>query len=135
MAKQTHMGSCHCGRIRFEAKFDVSDGSGKCNCSICAKARLWGFRVKPEDFCLLEGEADLTDYQFNRNSCHHLFCKYCGVRAFEWSDMPQASGKYYVVMVACIDDLDIDELMAAPVRFFDGRNDKWREKPKEVRHL
>ena len=123
------------GGSSAQSTIDVSEGTGKCNCSICSKARLWTFRVKPEDFRLLKGEADLTDYQVNTNSCHHLFCKHCGVRAFEWSDVPQAGGKYYSVMVACIDDLDIDALMAAPTRYYDGRNNKWQEKPKEVRHL
>ena len=135
MTKKTHTGSCHCGRVRFEADFDATAGTGKCNCSICTKARLWGFRVNPEDFRLIAGESELTDYQFNTKSCHHLFCKHCGVRAFEWADIPQAGGKYYSVMVACVDDLDIDELMAAPVRYCDGRNNNWWEKPKELRHL
>ena len=42
---------------------------------------------------------------------------------------------YYNVNVACLDDLDVDELMAAPVAYFDGRNDDWGSTPAEVRHL
>jgi hypothetical protein len=53
----------------------------------------------------ISGADDLTDYQFNSNSCHHLFCKHCGVRAFEWADIPKAGGKYYSVMAPCVDDL------------------------------
>ena len=135
MSIATHTGSCHCGKVRFEADFDVAEGTGKCNCSICSKARLWGFRVKPEAFRLLSGESDLTDYQFNSNSCHHLFCKHCGVRAFEWADIPQAGGKYYSVMAMCVDGLDLQALLAAPVRYFDGRNDNWWSQPSETRHL
>ena len=135
MSVETHKGGCHCGKVRFEADFDVAAGTGKCNCSICAKARLWGFRVKPEAFRLVSGEDALTDYQFNSNSCHHLFCKHCGVRAFEWSDIPQAGGKYYSVMVMCVDDLDLDAVLAGPVRYCDGLNNNWWAAPAETRHL
>lgn len=135
MAKKIYTGGCHCGRVRYEAAFDVAAGTGKCNCSMCYKARLWGFRVAPEDFRLLGGESDLTDYQFNTKSCHHLFCKHCGVRAFEWADIPQAGGKYYSVMATCVDDLDPSELLAAPVKYFDGLNNNWWAAPTETRHL
>ena len=135
MSLTTHKGGCHCGKVRFEADFDVAEGTTKCNCSICSKARLWGFRVRPEAFRLVSGEADLTDYQFNSSSCHHLFCKHCGVRAFEWADIPQAGGKYYSVQAMCVDDLDVDAVMTAPIRYCDGANNNWWEAPKERRHL
>jgi hypothetical protein len=135
MGIETHKGGCHCGKVRFEADFDVAQGTGKCNCSICSKARLWGFRVAPESFRLVSGESELTDYQFNSNSCHHLFCKHCGVRAFEWADIPQAGGKFYSVMAMCIDDLDLDALLKAPINYADGRNNNWWSAPTETRHL
>ena len=135
MSVMTHKGGCHCGKVRFEADFDVAEGTTKCNCSICSKARLWGFRVRPEAFRLISGEGDLSDYQFNSNSCHHLFCKHCGVRAFEWSDIPQAGGKYYSVQTLCLDDLDVDAVMNAPIRYCDGANNNWWAPPKELRHL
>ena len=48
------------------------------------------------------------------------------MRPFEWVDMPNMSGtKYYNINVACLDDVDIAELMAAPVRYYDGLNDNW----------
>jgi hypothetical protein len=135
MSMKTHHGGCHCGKVRFEADFDVEAGSGKCNCSICIKARLWSIRVKPENFRLLTAESELTNYQFNTNSVHHLFCKHCGVRSFEWSDIPQAGGKAYSVMVTCLDDLDMGALLAAPIKFYDGLHNNWWSEPTDTRHL
>lgn len=37
-------------------------------------------------------------------------------------------------MVACIDDFDVDELAAAPLRYVDGLNNWWNA-PAETRHL
>ncbi|WP_457583698.1 hypothetical protein [Ensifer canadensis] len=42
---------------------------------------------------------------------------------------------YYNINVACLDGVDIDELVAAPVTYFDGLHDDWGSTPAEVRHL
>lgn len=133
---KSYSGSCHCGAILFEAELDISAGTGKCNCSICTKMRLWSVRVRPEAFRLLAGEGNLADYQGSNKVAHHLFCKTCGVRPFEWVDVPNMSGsRYYNINIACLDGVDIDELIAVPVTYYDGRNDNWGERPAEVRHL
>jgi len=133
---KTYTGSCHCGAVRFEADLDVGAGTGKCNCSICTKMRFWSVQAKPEAFRLIAGDSDLTDFRGANEVAHHLFCKRCGVHAFEWVDVPNMTGgKYFNINVACLDGLDIDELMAATVTYFDGRNNDWRSRPSEVRHL
>ena len=133
---KTYTGSCHCGAVRFEADVDISAGTGKCNCTICTKMRLWSVDAAPEVFRLTAGQSELTDYRGANPVAHHLFCRNCGVRPFEWVDTPNMSGsKYYNLNVACLDGVDIDELMSAPVTFYDGLNNNWGESPAETRHL
>ena len=133
--RKTYRGGCHCGAVRFEADLDISAGTVKCNCSICAMARLWSAKAQPDDLRLLGGKEELTDYGFNAHIAHHCFCRRCGIRPFQWVDIPATGSRYYNVNLACLEGIDIDELMAAPVTHEDGRNDRWEATPAEIRHL
>ncbi len=132
---KTYKGSCHCGKVQFEADIDLAAGTGKCNCSICTKRRTWGAIVKPDAFRLTAGEAELADYQFATKSAHHRFCRTCGVTPFGNGYVEAIGGAYYSVNLACLDDLDPKDLAEAPVRYMDGRNNNWWQPPAETRHL
>jgi len=94
---------------------------------------MWGAIVKPDSFRLLAGESALVEYRPDNN--HHLFCKHCGVRPFAWGEDRALGGKFYVVRVNCLDNVEVEELLEAPVTYFDGANDNYHAAPAETRYL
>jgi hypothetical protein len=137
--KQTYHGSCHCKAVTFEADIDLGAGTGKCNCTLCWKQRMWNAgRLKPEDFRLLSGEDTLSDYSKSGDwgEVHHRFCSRCGIATHGYGQIEQMGGAPYVsVHLAALDDLPVQKLISAPVQFMDGLHDNWLQPPAESRHL
>jgi hypothetical protein len=133
--KKTYHGSSHCGAVRFECELDLTEGTSKCNCSICSKTRFWKALVKVGAFRLLQGEDVLVNYQFGARAIHHLFCSRCGVKAFGSGDIEQLGSKFYAINVACLDDAMGEGLAQAPVTHEDGRNSRWDQAPDETLYL
>jgi hypothetical protein len=136
--KKTYHGSCHCKSVTFEADLDLSEGTGKCNCSYCWKQRMWTIGTSPENFRLLSGADVLGDYARSGDwgEGHHRFCTKCGISTHGHGRIVAMGGDPYVsVQLATLDDLPIDELMRAPLQYMDGRHDNWWNPPAETRHL
>jgi hypothetical protein len=125
---ETYRGSCHCGAVRFEAAIDLSQGTIRCNCTLCTKQRNWAAIVPAAAFRQLAGEAALSEYRCNTRTEQHFFCATCGVRTFG-KGTSKRWGAYVAVGVNCLDDVTADELAAAPITYLDGRNDNWTTPP------
>ena len=112
---ETYGGGCHCGRVRFRIRADLSSLL-ECNCSICTKKGFLHLIVPPQQFELLSGGEALTTYQFNTNTARHTFCRYCGMHPFY---TPRSHPEHVDVNARCLDDVDVTALHP---RAFDGRN-------------
>jgi hypothetical protein len=132
---KTYKGSCHCGKVRFEADIDLAAGTGRCNCSICTKRRSWAVLLKPDRFRLLQGEEALRDYAFGTRQGRYRFCATCGCGPFSEGNIEQLGGAFVSVQLGCLDDATPEELAAAPVTYSNGRDNTWWEPPAVTRHL
>ena len=112
-----YQGGCHCGRVRYAVTTNLQPVIS-CNCSICSKKGHLLTFVPADQFELISGEDQLTDYQFNRNIIHHLFCKVCGVQSFTRGKgrdgQPMVS-----ISVRCLEGVDPATLA---ITQYDGRS-------------
>ncbi len=131
-------GSCHCGAVRYEAAIDLGKGTIRCNCSICKKARAWFTFVAGTDFRLVKGEESLSSYEWipqGRESpgLTYRFCKNCGIRIYATGDAEFMGGRFYAVAVSTFDNVSIEELAAAPLKFIDNLHDRFDRAPEDTR--
>lgn len=114
----TYTGGCHCGRVRYQVRVDLSQPVIACNCSICSRSGYLLTFVPAGEFKLLSGDDVLTDYLFGHKRIHHLFCAVCGVRSFARGVGP-GGAETAAINVRCLDDVDLSPLA---VTKFDGKS-------------
>ena len=114
---KTYAGSCHCGKVRFEATTDLAKVMS-CNCSICSRLGWLLTFVPATEFKLISGEESLTDYQFAKKHVHHPFCRECGVHAFGHGAGP-GGVEMRAINVRCLEGVDISALTVTQV---DGKS-------------
>lgn len=112
----THQGGCHCGAVRFEVEAPATITVKACNCSICNMSGYLHLIVPNSQFRLLQGEAELSDYQFNTGTAHHYFCKSCGIKSFY---IPRSHPDGVSVNARCIDS---DAVADMQIRHINGRD-------------
>jgi hypothetical protein len=135
MTQKTYHGSCHCGAVKYEADVDFEKGTGRCNCTYCFKTRSWGALLKPEQFRLIAGEGETSDYQFGMKVGHHRFCSTCGVITHGEGHLEQLGGDFVSIQVSTLDDVTPEEYAAVAIQFQDGRHDNWWNEPKVKSYL
>lgn len=110
---KTYEGGCHCGKVRYRATTDLAKVI-QCNCSICSKKGYLLTFVTPDAFELATGEDAVTDYQFNKNIVHHVFCSTCGIGSYAWGTGRDGK-KMYSVNVRCLEGVDVSGLTITSV--------------------
>src|SRR4051812_16898326 len=100
MVLKKYHGSCHCGKLRFEADIDLAAGTGKCNCTYCFKARSWKAFVKPPAFRLVSGADDTIAYHKQEQASMKHHCRACGVHVYETGDADYMGGPFVGIFVA-----------------------------------
>jgi hypothetical protein len=117
---RTHLGSCHCGRVRFEVDADI-DHVRACDCSICKKRGALNFRVPKENLRLLSSWNDLVLYQWGSQTAKDYFCPACGTLPFRRPSDPTPEELTegvepfdgWAINVRCLEGIELD---AIPVR-------------------
>ncbi|WP_198356261.1 GFA family protein [Sphingomonas sp. TX0522] len=109
-------GSCHCGKVRFQAP--VPEQITQCNCTYCDRVgALWAY-CPPDSFTLQSDATDLLTYAPNAGS--HFSCSTCGMVTHGRSpdyENPAVEKMSYNVRMA----LGFDR-SAVPIIELDGRH-------------
>lgn len=67
----------------------------------------------------IQGEENLTDYQFGKKRIHHTFCTTCGIRPFA-KGLHDDGSSWAMINVRCLDGVDPHQLTIS--RQFDGKS-------------
>ena len=112
-----YQGSCHCGQVSYEVNLEI-ENLLSCNCSICLKKGYLLAFTGINQFKLLKGEDQLTEYLFNKKVIQHLFCKTCGVASFGKGSTPDGN-KMVAINARCLDNIDLKKF---PIMEYDGKH-------------
>ncbi|MCE3242135.1 MAG: hypothetical protein K0Q83_2642 [Deltaproteobacteria bacterium] len=112
-----YKGSCHCGKVAFEAEGEIKSATA-CNCSICSRKGSLLWFVPREQLTVLTPEKDIGTYTFNKQVIKHRFCQTCGIHPYGEGTDPKGN-KVAAINVRCIEGID---LASVPVQNFDGRS-------------
>ncbi|MGH9805662.1 MAG: hypothetical protein ACRD9W_00085 [Terriglobia bacterium] len=89
---------------------------------------------------VLAGEEAMAESQWTPPGTHapfrrYRFCKACGFCIHAPGEAEFMGGKFYALAVSTLDDVDPDELAAAPMKFIDNRHDRFDRAPADRRLL
>ena len=112
-----YRGSCHCGRIAFEAEGEIKNAMA-CHCSMCRRKGSLLWFVPRDSFTLRTPREDMSTYLFNKHVLEHHFCPTCGIHPFAEGSDPKGN-KMSAVNIRCIEGIELDSV---PVTHFDGRS-------------
>ncbi|HWK94439.1 MAG TPA: GFA family protein [Pseudolabrys sp.] len=117
--KQTYLGGCQCGKVRYEVALDLDQPVIACNCSRCGRLGSLLAFAPAEEFKLTAGEGATTEFQFNKHVIHHRFCSTCGIQSFAIGKNPKTGTQMAAINARSLDGVDVERLMVKKV---DGRS-------------
>ncbi len=113
-----YKGSCHCGKLAFEAE-GLIERALACNCSICQRKGSLLWFVPREQFHLLTPEGNAGTYTFNKHAIRHRFCPVCGIHPYSEGSDPNGN-PMVAINIRCLEGIELESI---PVTHYDGRGD------------
>jgi hypothetical protein len=110
---KTYKGSCHCGKVKYEATSDLAKVM-ECNCSHCSRKGFLLTFIPENQFKLLAGEGETTTYHFNKHHIDHMFCKTCGVQSFAYGKTPDGT-RMVAINTRCLEGVEPSTLTITQV--------------------
>lgn len=109
--------ACHCGAVRFRLRLsDGFDSARRCDCSLCRMRGAVVVSARVGEIFFVQGEGNLSLYQFNTKVARHYFCKTCGIYTHH---QRRSDPGQFGVNVACIAGMSPFDF--AQVRVMNGR--------------
>lgn len=109
--------TCHCGAVELRVTLaDGLTGARRCNCSFCRRRGAVAVTAAPGGIEIVQGEDNLTLYQWGTKTAEHYFCKTCG----NYTHHRRRGSDEFAVNLAALDDVDPSDL--GPFPWFPGRD-------------
>ncbi|MCC4834486.1 GFA family protein [Shewanella sp. 10N.7] len=113
-----HRASCHCGSVVMELSLPKGiQDVRRCDCSMCRRRGAIVASINLGDIQFIQGEHELSVYQFNTKTAKHYFCRHCGIYTHHQRRSNPNQFGFNVACLAGINPLKIDQ-----VKLYDGVN-------------
>ncbi len=113
-----HRASCHCGSVVMELSLPKGiQDVRRCDCSMCRRRGAIVASINLDDIQFIQGEHELSVYQFNTKTVKHYFCRHCGIYTHHQRRSNPNQFGFNVACLAGINPLKIDQ-----VKLYDGVN-------------
>ncbi|WP_288427063.1 GFA family protein [uncultured Agrobacterium sp.] len=114
--RKLHDAACHCGTVKFRLRLaDEFNTIRRCTCSYCRMRGAIAVSAALKDIEFLQGEDNLTLYEFNTRTAKHYFCKTCGIYTHH---QRRSNPSQFGINVACIEGISPFDF--AEVNVMDG---------------
>ncbi len=114
--RKLHDAACHCGIVKFRLRLaDEFNTIRRCTCSYCRMRGAIAVSAALKDIEFLQGEDNLTLYEFNTRTAKHYFCKTCGIYTHH---QRRSNPSQFGINVACIEGISPFDF--AEVNVMDG---------------